>query len=108
MLEQDPRQALEHRVGVGLVREHRHRPALLGGEHRLVVPVGALDESHGDEAGALARPVDQAAHVVLGVAQVRLDDDAGVLVAAELVLVEELGEDREGEVAVAELLQVER
>ena len=56
---------------------------------------------------ALACPVDQTAQVVLGVAQIGLHDDAGLVVAAELVLVEQLLEDREGEVAVAELLEVE-
>ena len=56
---------------------------------------------------ALARPVDEAADVVLGVAQVGLHDDAGLVVAGELVLVEQLLEDGEGEVAVAELLEVE-
>jgi hypothetical protein len=63
--------------------------------------VGTLDEAHGHDSAALACPVDHAAQVVLGVAQVGLHDDAGLVVGAELLLVEELGEDREGEVAVA-------
>ena len=56
---------------------------------------------------ALARPVDEAADVVLGVAQVRLHDHAGLVVGGELLLVQELLEDGEREIAVAELLEVE-
>ena len=55
-LEHEAREALVGDVGVGLVREDRRRPALLAGEHRLVVPVGALDEAHGERRGSRLRP----------------------------------------------------
>ena len=89
------------------MREDRQRPALLSGEHRLVVPVGALDQADRDRRAAAAGPVDERAQVAFGVAQVGLDDDAGVGEVAELVFVEQLREDGVGQVAVAELLEVE-
>ena len=92
---------------VGLVGEDRRGPALLAGEHRLVVPVGALDEPHRERPAAAAPPVDQRLEVVAGVAQVGLHDHAGLVEGAELLFVEQFGEDRVGEVAVAELLEVE-
>ena len=106
-LEHEARQALERDVGVGLVGEDRRGPALLAGEHRLVVPVGALDEPHRERPAAAAAPVDQRPEVVAGVAQVGLHDHAGLVEGAELFFVEQFGEHRVGEVAVAELLEVE-
>ena len=99
---------LVHRVRVGLVREDRHRPALLGGDDGLVVPVRALDETQVEAPVAVLRPGEEPGDVLLGVAQVGLDDGAGVVVGAELLLVEQRGEHLEGEVTVAELLEVER
>ena len=87
--------------------EDRRRPALLAGEHRLVVPVGALDEAHGERPAAAAAPGHQGLEVVARVAQVGLHDHAGLVVGAKLLFVEQLGEDGVGEVAVAELLEVE-
>ncbi len=87
--------------------EDGSRPALLGSLDRLVVPIRALDQAYRDDAAVLAGPADQAANVVLRVAQVRLHDHAGLIVASELVLLEELLKHGEGEIAVAELLEVE-
>ena len=52
-VEQPPRQRLEVAVAVGLVLEHRRRPAVLAGLDELVVPVGALDEPDGQRRRAL-------------------------------------------------------
>ncbi len=106
-LQHRPRQLLVHGVGVGLVREDRHRPAFLRGEHRLVVPVRALDEPEVEHAVALSGPRKKLVEVALGVAKIGLQHDPGVVVAAELLFVEQGREHAEREVAVAELLEVE-
>ena len=43
------REPLVHRVAVRLVREHRDRPPFLGGDDRLVVPVGALHQTQSED-----------------------------------------------------------
>ncbi len=106
-LQHEAREAFVGDVRIGLVREDRHGPALLPGENGLVVPVSALDEAHGQRPAAAAPPGDQGLQVVAGVAQVGLHDHAGLVEAAKLLFVEQLGEDGEGEVAIAELLEIE-
>ena len=106
VLQHGARQAFEHGVGVALVREHGHGPALLGRQHRLVVPVGALDEAQVHGAAALAGPGQEPLQVGVGVAQIGLQHHARLVVAAELVLVEQRGEHGHGEVPVAVLLLV--
>ena len=101
-------QLLVHRVGVRLVGEDGDRPPFLGGDDGLVVPVGALDQADVDVSSSPRRPTEQAIEVALGVAQVRLDDGARVLVVAELLLVEQRREHLVGQVAVTRLLEVER
>ena len=88
VLQHRARQLLVHGVGVRLVREHRDRPALLGGEHRLVVPIGAFDEAQVEDTAPLGGPRYQLREIAVGVAQVSLQDDAGVVVVAELVLIQ--------------------
>ena len=65
VLQQEPRQRLVVGVGLPLLREDRHRPAFLGGDDRLVVPVGPLDQPHPDRRAAPFGPVDQVVQVVL-------------------------------------------
>ena len=109
----------------------RHRP----GEHALVVgvsgllggpggqfpavdlgvdllhgQVGALDDADLDARAArgdtLGGPLLEALHGAQGVGQVGLQDDAG-LVAAHVLLVEDRGEDRDGQVEVLVVLHVQ-
>ena len=78
MVVQQAHAALVVGVGLGLVGEHRRRPALGRRLHRLGVPVRALDQAHGDRDGTERRPGDDAGQVVDRILQVGLDDDAGV------------------------------
>ena len=109
----------------------RHRP----GEHALVVgvggllggpggqlpavdlgvdllhgQVGALDDTDLDARAArgdtLGGPLLEALHGAQGVGQVGLQDDAG-LVAAHVLLVEDRGEDRDGQVEILVVLHVQ-
>src|SRR5207244_2689777 len=57
VLHQEARQALVVGVGLGFVQENRNRPTLLGRQHRLVIPIRALDEP--DPYGT-ATPLDPA------------------------------------------------
>ena len=93
-------------VGLVLVLEHRDRPARRLRVHGLGVPVGALHQPHGDRPAARRRPGDQVGEVVAAVAQVGLDDDAGVEVG-ELVLAEQVPEQPEREVLGVGVLHVE-
>src|SRR5437660_1558163 len=73
-------------VGLGLLLEHRHRPALGLGHHRLVVPVGALHQP--DLERDLQRPLrprHEVAQVGVGVLPVGLDHAAERRPAGELL-----------------------
>ena len=103
---QEPDAPLVVRVGLVLVLEHRHRPALGSGHDRLRVPVRALHQPDADRLGATGRPGDELREVVARVLQVGLDHDAGVDVR-ELGLVEQLAEELEREVLDLVVLHVE-
>ena len=108
LLQQEPRQLLVVGVGLPLLREDRHRPVLLRGDDRLVIPVRALDQPHPDRRAAPLGPARRALRrSSRGVAQVRLDGDADVGPVAELVLVQDLAEDAQRQVLVGVLLHVD-
>ena len=111
VVDQAAREELEVEVGVGLDLEHRRLPAVLHGLDDLVVPVGALDQPHGQRVGALrAGPVDPLDDRVQRggrVAQVGLQDHARRRARAELLLREQ-GEDQlEHRVARVQRLHVD-
>ena len=93
-------------VGLRLAPEHRHRPPLGPGQHRLRVPVGPLHQADGDGPGPGRREGDQVGQVVAGVLEVGLDHHAGVEVG-ELGLLQQLPEQLEGEVLDVVVLGVE-
>ena len=76
ILQDQPGNALKGHVGFGLVRPDRDGPAVLLGQHGLVIPVCALDQPDGNREIALASPGQEVAHVVLGATQVSLKHDA--------------------------------
>jgi hypothetical protein len=98
--------ALEVGVGLRLVLEHGHRPALGSADDGLGVPVRALDQADGDRAAPRPRPRDEGLEVAVRVLQVRLDHDADLEVG-ELGLVEEVGEQFERQILDVVVLHVE-
>ena len=107
ILQQELGQAFVGGVGLRLAREDGDGPALLGGDHGLVVPVGSLDEPHPNRRAATASPVGEGVQVVFRRAEIRLDRDADIGPVAELVFVEQFAEDAERQVLVRVLLHVE-
>ncbi len=107
VLEQHAGAGLEAGVAFRFLQEDRAGPAVLSGPDLLVIPVGPLDEANGETRAALAAPGDQVAQVALGVAQVGLDDDAGVRPVAKFVLGEEGAEQLERRVFVRVAFHVE-
>jgi hypothetical protein len=105
--EEEPGETLEARVGLALDLEHGSLPAFQAGVRRLVIPVRALHETHGDRGSTLARPRDQTAGVALGVGEVRLDDHADVPDLPELALDEQLHHDVEREIFESPVLHVD-
>ncbi len=77
-VDQDVAEALEAGVAVALVAPHRRRPAALGGDHPLVVPIGALDQPDRGRHLAVAqgRGGKDPLQGLLGVAKVGLDHHA--------------------------------
>ena len=70
---------LEVAVGLGLLLEHRRRPAVLARLHHLVVPVGALHEPHDQRRlrGRVDRgPLEHLLELLRRLAQVGLQHDA--------------------------------
>gem|GEM_PF-5263545 len=84
VLEDLARLALMGHVRLGLVGPDRHRPAVLLGQHRLVVPVGALDQPKPEGQAFLAAPGDEPGQVLVRVAQIGLEHQREVRPVAEL------------------------
>ena len=82
-------------------------PAVLRRFDFLVIPVGAFHQADGEARAALPAPIDQIAQIALGVAQVGLNDDAGVRPIREFRLGEERFEKFERGVFVRVTLHVE-
>jgi hypothetical protein len=98
--------ALVARIGGCLVLEHGDGPARRLGQHRLRVPVGALDQPHRHRAAPPGRPLDEPLEVVDRLLEVRLDDDPGIQVD-ELCLVQERPEELEGQILGPVVLHVQ-
>ncbi len=107
VLQEDTRAGFEIGVALRLLLPHGHAPAVLCGLDPLVIPIGPFDQAHGETRAAPAAPLDQVAQVALGVAQVGLDDDAGMRPIAELRLGEERFEKLERAVFMRVALHVE-
>src|SRR5439155_1007602 len=102
-------QGLEVAVAVGLDVEDRRRPAVLARLDDLVVPVGALDETHDERGGPRRRagPIEETVEQLAAVAQVGLQDDPGARPGAELLLGEELADEFGDRLARVERLHVD-
>ena len=98
---------LVRRVALPLALEHRHRPALEAGVHRLVVPICAFDQPHLDGRAAVRRPFDETTSVVFGAAQIRLQHDADVGIVLELGIVADAAENVECQILEVVVLHVD-
>ncbi len=107
VLEEDAGAGLEVGVALGLLQPDGAAPAVLRGFNLFVVPIGAFDEANGEAGAAFPRPLDQVTQVALGVAQISLNDNAGVRPFVELGLGEERFEKLEGGVFVRVALHIE-
>ena len=93
-------------VGLGLLLEDRHRPALGLGDDGLVVPVGAFDQPDLErQPQRRLRPGHEVAQVGVGVLPVGLDDAAQLGPAGELVA--QRPDELEGEVLHVVVLGVD-
>jgi len=77
--------ALEGGIGFGLDRIDRNLPAVLFGDDRFIVPVGALDETHRNRQILAPGPGEQGLQIRIGLLQVGLEGDAEVGIVAELL-----------------------
>lgn len=94
-------------VGLLLLGENGDGPAVLAGDDRLGVPVGAAHQADRHRRAALARPLDQRRDVGFGLAEVGLKGDAAIGPGAELRLHEDLAEGVERYLLCVEVLHVE-
>ena len=86
--------------------EHRRRPAVLARLDGLVLPVGALDQPDRQRQVALVA-VEQLVELLVGVAQVGLQDDPGARAVAELGLGQQLEHELGDQVARVHRLHVD-
>ena len=107
VFKQDLREPFEIRVALRFLQKHRNIPAVLSGFDFLVVPIGALHQPHGEPRPASAAPIDQIDKVVLGIAEIGLNDDAGVRPIPELLFAEQCFEKLDRCVLVGVTLHVE-
>ena len=91
----------------GFCRKTGHRQPFWRRLDLFVIPVGAFDEANGETRAALATPLDQIAQIALGVAQIGLNDDAGVRPIAKFGFGEERFEKFERGIFVRVTLHVE-
>src|SRR5205807_9373981 len=98
---------LEVRVALRFLEEDRDAPAVLRRLDLLVIPVSAFDEADGETRATRPAPIEQVPQIALGVAQIRLDDDAGVRPAAKFRLGEERPEKFERRIFVRVTFHVE-
>ena len=106
--EQPAREALEVAVALDLGLEHRRRPAVLARLDGLVLPVGALDEPDRQRhVRSRCVALEQAVELLVGVAQVGLQDDPGARAVAELGLGEQLDHELGDQVARVHRLHVD-
>ena len=87
--------------------KNRHRPAVLRRSERLVIPISALDQPHGEARPARARPVDQIDKVFFRLAQIGLNNDAGVRPITKLRLAAQRFEKLERDVFERKTFHVE-
>ena len=102
-VDEGPGHPFEAGVRVGLPAPHRDGPSHLLGVDRLVVPVGALDQSHRDLSAGSLRPLDDPGGVVVAGTQIGLHRESG----GEVDLLAASHEEFEGQVLERELLHVE-
>ena len=87
------RNAFEACVGVTLAAPHRNRPSLLLSVNGFVIPVCALHEPNRDHAPGALGPIDHAACIIGGTAQVRLHGQSGLKVHGFAASLKELNSE---------------
>ncbi len=107
VVEQDAGALFETGVALRLLQKDGAAPAVLRRFDLFVIPVGALDQADGEARAARAAPIEQLTQIALGVAQVGLDDDAGVRPIAEFRFGEKRSEKFERGIFVRVTLHVE-
>ena len=95
------------RVALRLLQIDRDNPAVLARFDFLVIPIGAFDQANGETRAACAAPIDQVPQIFFGIAQISLDDDAGVRPIEKLRFGEERPEKFERGVFVRVTFHVE-
>ena len=87
------RNAFEACVGIALAAPHRNGPSLLLSVNRFVIPVCAFDQPNSDHAPGAFGPIDHAACIVGGTAQVRLHGQSGLKVHGFAASLKELNSE---------------
>ena len=106
-IEQACRAVLETGIGLGLARPDRDRPAMLGRQHRLLVPVGAAHQADVERHVASAGEFDQVRDVGGGVAQVGLKRDPDAVPVGELGVSDQAREHRQHQRTLVVVLHVQ-
>ena len=107
VFEHHPGKTLVGDVGLGLAQPGRHGPAHLFGQHGLVVPVGALDQTQSERQARGPAPADQFGQIAFGVLEIGLEHDGEVRVVAEFRFAAQAPKQLDGDVLVAQLLHVD-
>src|SRR5439155_18290494 len=89
------------------LQPYRNDPAVLGGLNFFVIPIRAFDQTNGETRPARSSPRNQINQILFRVAQVSLNDDAGVWPIAKLRLGEKHSEEFKGRVVVRVAFHVE-
>jgi hypothetical protein len=107
VFERHPGEAFMGDVGFGLAQPGGHGPAHLSGQHGLVVPVGALDQTQSERQARGPAPADQLGQVAFGILEIGLEHDGQVGVVAEFRFAAQASKQLDGDVLVAQLLHVD-
>src|SRR5207249_4544239 len=100
-------QPFEIGIALRFLQPYRNDPAVLGGLNFFVIPIRAFDQTNSKTCPALASPRNQIMQIVFGVAQISLNDNAGMRPVAKLRLGEEGAKKFEGRIFVRVAFHVE-
>src|SRR5205823_5829683 len=87
--------------------EHQHRPTVLGGNDRFIIPIRALDQANPNGSASFVDPSGQLDQVFFTLTMISLNGDADVAPIAKLVLAENRPEDLRRQILVRMLLHIE-